>query len=488
MKRVSFGIITMVFIFLAPFSEGSERISGKELNALEGPVDPFSFPQEAEPWSQLVAINSDAPLTSLEAELTDGFPIDLLSTLWLAGGNDLEVQYVREVLREAYADEQLASVRCLPTIGVIGEFLKHEGRIQGTVGDLPVASKQSLFTGVGVSWVYDTSEIRYGILAARQTRQAQQAELESTREQKLFEAAVRYFDLVGAHAGQRVAEESVRRGEALIEYQKDIVERGKGLEADVARAEAFWAEQALGLTDARAKKQIASLDLATQLDLDLFSMLIPAETAVLPVDFVSDHQSREQLVGKALSTRPEIQREGYAIGAANTLRTAAAKKRYLPVITGEARVGAFGGDNGSGLEKFDDRQDYRLGIEWSTDHLGKGDRAVLAQRDAQLAQANTRRDQVENEVTQEVLSAIVQVEKTSKQISLAREQVEAASASLSITGSRLKGGLAIPYEVIRAQEDLVRAQNNQVNAIIEFNKAEIWLLRSLGGLRTLAKR
>ena len=486
MKRVHPWQILLILLTLTPWCAAEEDLSGEELTALQESSIEIGSPQDAPSWSDLVAINSPTPPAIWEEELAESFPIDLLSTLELAGGKDLEIEQVRGALREAYAKEKLASVRCLPSIGFITEFLKHEGRIQGTVGDLPIVSKQSLFTGIDLTWVYDLSELHYGTLAARQNRRAQEAELESTREQRLFEAAIRYFDLVRTQAEQRVAEESVRRGEALVEYQKSLLTKGKGLEADVARAEALWAEQAQKLTDTRAAKQVASLDLATQLNLDPFSRLIPAETAVLPVDFVDHTKSREELVEIALSNRPEIQREGFSMAAADALRQAASKKRYLPIITGQARVGAFGGDDGSRLRKFDDRQDYRLAIEWSTDHLGKGDRAILEQREAQLAQADTHREQVKNEVIRQVLAAVVQVKKTAEQIDLAREQVESASASLILTTARLKNGLAIPYEVIRAHEDLVRSQNNQVDAIIEYNKAELWLLRSLGGLRTLS--
>lgn len=101
---------------------------------------PESYPVEDTPL--LAAIGPPPQGNGYPQPLNDSevFPIDLLSALSLAGGSDLEIQFLRERLREAYADEKLAYVRYLPSVSIFGEFLKHEGRIQGTVGDLPRAS------------------------------------------------------------------------------------------------------------------------------------------------------------------------------------------------------------------------------------------------------------------------------------------------------------------------------------------------------------
>lgn len=134
------------------------------------------------------------------------------------------------------------------------------------------------------------------------------------------------------------------------------------------------------------------------------------------------------------------------------------------------------------MEEFDDRQDYRLTLEWATDHLGHGDRAVLERNEALLGQARVRQNQIEDQVTQEVLVALANVSANEEKMDLSREQVDAASASVSLTESRLREGLAIPYQVIQAQESLVRARTNQIQSIIEYNKSELELLGSLGGI------
>jgi len=423
-----------------------------------------------------------------EAEVqdeTEVSPIDFLAVLSLAGGNDLEIQFLRNRLREAYADEKLAYVRYFPNVSVFSEFLKHEGRIQGTVGDLPRASKQSLFTGIGLDWVYDFSHELYEKLAVRQTREAHDADFEAVREQRLYRAGTRFFDLVGARANEQVALESVRRGKALVGFEESLVKRGKALEADLARARAFRAERAQDLADARATTQVSSLALATQLRLNPFVRLEPVEGAAVPIRLVEQEGSREELVRTALGERPELLRERYLQSAAQTRREAAAKKRFLPRLSGSAAFGGFGGDAGSGLNEFDDRQDYRLTLDWATDHLGKGDRAILERNEALLGQARVRQEQIEDQVTEEVLVALANVRANEEKMDLSREQVEAAAASVSLTESRLREGLAIPYEVIQAQEALVRAQTNQVQSIVEFNKSQLGLLRSLGGIEGL---
>ncbi len=476
-----------LFLFLCWLPvQATEGLTPEESMALQDshPLHESFAPEETSLWAAIAPPSQESgyPKPQEDSEI---YPIDLLSALSLAGGNDLEIQFLRERLREAFADEKLAYVRYLPNVRAFGEFLKHEGRIQGTVGDLPRASKQSLFAGIGIDWVYDFSHEFYEKLAVRQIRQARDAEFEAMRDQRLYDAAIRFFELVGARASEQVALESVRRGEALVNLEGSLVNRGKALEADLARAQAFRAEQAQGLADARASTQVSSVALATQLRLDPFLTLEPMEGAALPIRLVEQQGSRKELVQTALGGRPELLRERYLQSAAQTRREAAAKKRFLPKLSGSAAFGGFGGDEGSGLNEFDDRQDYRLALEWATEHLGKGDRANLERNEALLGQARVRQEQIENQVTEEVLVAVAHVRANEEKMDLSREQVEAASASLSLTESRLREGLAIPYEVIQAQEALARAQTNQVQAIVEYNKSELALLRSLGGIESL---
>jgi hypothetical protein len=94
---------------------------------------------------------------------------------------------------------------------------------------------------------------------------------------------------------------------------------------EIYRAQAFRAEQAQGLADARASTQISSVALATQLRLDPFITLEPMEGAAMPIRLVEQEGSRKELVQTALGGRPELLRERYLQSAAQTRREAAAK-------------------------------------------------------------------------------------------------------------------------------------------------------------------
>jgi len=483
-------ILGTLLVVLPCIGGTAENLTNAESVALQDAV-PNEAPLEVETYPVLAAFDPPPgwiPPPPSGVPSSGGFPIDLLAAISLAGADDLEIKFMRGRLQEAYADHQLSAVRYLPSLSLFTEFFKHEGRIQGTVGDLPRASKQSLYTGAKIEWVYDLTHERYEKLAACQDREAVAADLAATREDRLYHAAILYFDLVGAVAQTAVAEESYHRGLALVEYQESLHNRGKGLKADVARAQAFRAEQAQGLTQAHGTREISSVRLATQLRLDPMVPLDPAEDAVVPVVLVDTAQPREALIAGALKKRPELRREQLDQMAAQTRRNGARMKRFLPTFSTEARVGGFGGDDGSGMDEYDDRADLRAYVEWGTDHLGKGDRARIAQRDAQLSQAAIRKQQIEDQIRKEVLVSLAGVQTAEGKMKYATEQVLAASESLSLTDSRLRSGLAIPYEVITAQDALVRAKNNQVGSIIEFNKAELSLLRSLGGFESILKR
>src|SRR5262249_30095770 len=91
-----------------------------------------------------------APRFARAAEpLSDQFPIDLPTTLRLAGAHHLQIALAAERVRQAKARLQGARALWLPTLDAGIEYNRHEGQIQDTSGNVIDVRRSSLFVGGG---------------------------------------------------------------------------------------------------------------------------------------------------------------------------------------------------------------------------------------------------------------------------------------------------------------------------------------------------
>ena len=79
-----------------------------------------------------------------------------------------------------------------------------------------------------------------------------------------------------------------------------------------------------------------------------------------------------------------------------------------------------------------------------------------------------------------VRQAIHDVEVGRRRIELAREARALAEEKLEIERSKLRQGLSSTFQIGRFEEDLVRAQNAEVDALIDYENALTALDRTLG--------
>ena len=67
-----------------------------------------------------------------------------------------------------------------------------------------------------------------------------------------------------------------------------------------------------------------------------------------------------------------------------------------------------------------------------------------------------------------------------RQIELARQALALAEEKIEIERSKLQQGLSSTYQLIQFEEDLVRAQNAEVDALVDYENALTALDRTLG--------
>jgi outer membrane protein TolC len=107
-------------------------------------------------------------------------------------------------------------------------------------------------------------------------------------------------------------------------------------------------------------------------------------------------------------------------------------------------------------------------------------RAALTQSQLSMNQALLSLKNTEKQVVLEIRNAVRSLDTTYKQVQAFRVARELAEKKLSAEEERLRVGLSTNYLVLQYQRDLTSARVSELNAIINYNIAQVGLDRSMG--------
>jgi len=99
---------------------------------------------------------------------------------------------------------------------------------------------------------------------------------------------------------------------------------------------------------------------------------------------------------------------------------------------------------------------------------------------AQLSAVNAQLADLRDRIDQQVRSALLDVDATSKLVDVARSNVDLATRALSDETDRVNAGVDDNLPLVTAQATLAAAQNNLVESLYQFNLSKLALARSAG--------
>ena len=103
--------------------------------------------------------------------------------------------------------------------------------------------------------------------------------------------------------------------------------------------------------------------------------------------------------------------------------------------------------------------------------------ANVARARVQLTQVQAQVKQIELQVATDVTNAAVTVESNGERVQAAQAARELAEKQLEAEQSKFEVGMSTNYNVIQSQRDLATAQNNELQAILNYRKSLVELER-----------
>ena len=341
--------------------------------------------------------------------------------------------------------------------------------------------------------------IRQGIQVTRINRDIADIDLRQTVTNTVSAVRDAYWELVYATRSVEVQQQALELAEALVRDNEARVEIGTLAPIDVvqARSEAAARRQTL----AQAEQALATAELVLkQLIVDgtgdeyWRATLNPIDLPTLspaPIDL-------EGTIRRALDERTDLERSRRQLDI-NEVNLSSMRNQRLPSVdlTGSYQLQGQGGTRfvRSGLggavltevpgginDAFDQLVDLdypvwtvQLNVSYPIGPSAADAAYARAQLQTQQVQAQLR--QLELQVATEVTNAVLQIRAIARRIEAATAARELAEEQLAAEQSRFDAGLSTNFFVVQAQRDLSTAQDTELRAILDQQKALIELDR-----------
>jgi outer membrane protein TolC len=422
----------------------------------------------------------------LQAQPTNSvYPIDLPTTLQLAGAQNLDIQIARERLAEAQANRQSAMERFFPWMTAGAAYHRRDGVAQavpaGTISD---AHYQSYNPGAALTAQMDVGDAIYKSLAAKQIVKASDHALEAQRQDTTLSAAQGYFDLAKAGALVEVAREAMNTSRVYQQQLHVAVGAGVAFKGDELRVQSQSEHYEIVLRQALERQRVAAAELAVTLHLDSQVELASRDTILAPITLFSTNSAMDTLVVQALGTRPELKQSQALLQAARATKDGAVYGPLIPTVGAQAFGGGLGGGPDSGPSNFGAEGDYLVGVSWRIGPGGLFDSGRVNASKAQLAAVRLGEAKLKDAIASQVVVSLTRVQSLWAQIALSERNLATATETLRLTRERKQYGVGIVLEDIQAQQDLTQARSDYFTALAEYNKAQYALNKAAGGVQT----
>ena len=339
-------------------------------------------------------------------------------------------------------------------------------------------------TGVQRSYGYgiSLSQQIYDFGRTSQSIRLSELQLSNTRlgylqtRQRILDSVVQaYFELLRQDQAITVNQENIRNAEAVLAQARGFLEAGTGAKIGVIQAEANLANAKFGLVQAQGAFGRAKAQLASAMGLDLVGDLLPEET-FLEVPNWDTAEVRDL----ARHARPDVLQAAVEVAQAEA-RIKLARAEYYPRISASASYSA------------NDRvfppnvYSYNVGVNLSVPLINE---PALSSAVGQ-AEANHRASlesfrNVELLAIQEATSAFYTLKEAEGRAVSASEALRFATENYRLASERYKVGVGNSLELSQAQQQLIEARTQELQARFDVQNAVATLLRATGQIDTRA--
>jgi len=423
--------------------------------------------------------------TGLRGQDKPPLRLTLRGAVQLALKQNPQVQIANLNVAESQQDRNVARSALLPHAGVEGFVLAQRFNVYALFGrKFPGIAEhagpaEDFQAGPVFSMpLFDLTLLRRWQASQQGLRATRSDEL-GVREQTVLLAVSQYLGSLRAAAAVRAAQSRVTLAQAIYDQAADLQKNGVGTGLDTLRSNVELQNEKQRLVVAETALKTSLYGLAQILNLD------PHQDVEL-ADEVSFFETPEFPVGQSLETafanRPEMKsieaREQQVLIA----RRAAAESR-LPTFNLRGNWGYQGLSLPSSIPAYN----YQAVLDVPV-FTGGRIRAEMTRADLEVKKLDQQKQALTDQIALEVKTAIAELESARHEVDVANLGVKLAQEEVTQSRDRFRAGVANNIEVVTAQDELSRANDNQISALYRYNQSRADLAHSLGQMESLYSR
>lgn len=284
-------------------------------------------------------------------------------------------------------------------------------------------------------------------------------------------------------AGQRdqIAARSLQRAQELLAVNQLLVQAGRMAERDVIQAEADIARRELDVVAARGRVDAARLGLLDVMDMD--TRLRFGTVDGLDAGPAGPSVGIETALATAFAMRPDHGISLLGISNAETRVLVARNERLwdLSLTLGSTFTGS---DDGFASAIGDlDRSGHRVALDLNipVGPAAAGPARLEHRRSvAALRSVRNRHEDLRQRIAIEVRNAVREVELAARRVELAGRARELAAQKTAIEREKLNLGVTTNFQLVAFENDLVLAENAELDALVDHLNAATELDRTMG--------
>jgi outer membrane protein TolC len=315
-----------------------------------------------------------------------------------------------------------------------------------------------------------------------------------------------YWDLVNAYDDEQVQERSVAFATETLNTARKQFDLQAIPEMDVLKAEGDLAQREQDLTVARTNLELQELYMKNAITKSLDDPQLE-EMPVVPTDHIASQiepvaEPVENMIDRALKSRPELQEQSLSLENSNLSRKTA-RNALLPQLniyglyagTGLAGEKSANYANpsatttlpvsfGGALESTFDNgaPEYQVGVQLNVPLRNRIAKADQERTELEYRQSQVYFEELRKKIRIEVRNARYALEQGASRVQAARQARDLAQKTLNIMQQEQKLGAGSNQQTLSAENDLAQAESALVDAETAYEKARIELRRATGSI------
>jgi outer membrane protein TolC len=307
--------------------------------------------------------------------------------------------------------------------------------------------------------------------AAGKSLAAKEFTYKDARDLVVLAVGFTYLQAIAGEARVETAQAQVRTSQSIYDQASDQVKAGTSPAIDALRAKVELQTRQQQLIEAKNNLAIQKLTVARVIglapgqDFELTDKSLYQPLTEITV---------EEALQRAYAVRSDYRAAAADVRAAEFSRKAAAAG-YLPSLSFNANYGAAAQHPSTATSVYDVRGTLTIPI-----FLGGSVHGDVLQADARLEQSRQRQENLRAQIDAEVRTALLNLQSSAEQVTVARSNIELADQTLTQSTDRFIAGVTDSVEVVQSQEAVASAHEQYITSLYNYNYAKIFLARSLG--------